>query len=334
MTLTLAHPESLLFLLCIPAFFLLRKHNILQKPAFPLVFADWNGTPFEWKYRALGAARVLSAACCVAAFFACTAALSDPMFVSREKVYTSRGADIVFVIDISPSMAALDIGSGTRLDAAKLAVAETVRRMKGVSFALIAMGSDAALIVPATMDHETFLSRLESLQIGALGDGTAIGTGIATAVYHASASTSPEKCIVVMTDGENNAGVIHPQSAAKIARGHNIAVYVNGIGTKGRVLLEYSDPVSGKLYSGYLDSDFDERPLHEIAHESGGRYFSTEDLNALQSALLDICGREHVEQTFYYKTSEKLLSGQLFAAAVILSVFAWMIRRMYMKEIL
>ena len=122
--------------------------------------------------------------------------LANPVISYQKKVYTSRGTEIVFVIDTSPSMAALDIGTSNRLEAAKQAVNLIVENNSGSAFGLVAMASETVLLVPPTMDHEIFMDQVNSLQIGKFGEGTAIGSGITSAVYHLASSMAPQKAII------------------------------------------------------------------------------------------------------------------------------------------
>jgi hypothetical protein len=183
----------------------------------------------------------------------------------QEKRYISRGTEIIFIVDSSPSMSALDIGESTRLQAAKDSILYVTQGMPETSFGLVAMATEAACLVPPSMDIEIFKKQLEDIKIGALGDGTALGVGISNAVYHLSSSASPQKAIVLITDGENNAGTVHPFTAAKLSAELKIPIYVLGLGTTGTVPVEYTDPKTGKTYSGYLESGFNSESLEQIA---------------------------------------------------------------------
>jgi Ca-activated chloride channel family protein len=331
--LTFANPAAFGFLLAIPVLVALRRLGILRGVALPLTLSDWGGKSFRWERRlsavALAAARFLG----LLAFALTVGALADPAISRQEKVYTSRGAEIIFVIDVSPSMAALDMGGLTRLEAAKQCIRFLVRQQEGMACGLTAVASEAALVTPPTLDAGAFEAQLDGLVMGELGEGTALGTGLAVAVYHLSASVSPQKCIVLVTDGENNAGAIHPDTAAQLARDQGIAVYVLGLGGKGSAPISYSDPVTGKVYAGFLDSQFDEDALRHIAAQGGGRYFSASSLEELEAALGSIAGREYVAQTWYFRRNDRRLYSALILAAGIAVIVAWLIRRVYLREI-
>ena len=193
----LSNPIVLLFLFAIPLFFLLRKLGIFQKKSFLLSFADWNGLSFSWKNPLISVARIFSTILCISGYICLVIALSGPVTTNQEKIFTSRGAEILFVLDTSPSMGALDIASSNRLDAAKTAISTMVKSLPGASFGLVGTGSESGLLVPPTMDHQTFLSRLIQLKIGEMGDGTALGTGISTGVYHLDSTKSQSKHVLI-----------------------------------------------------------------------------------------------------------------------------------------
>ena len=176
------------------------------------------------------------------------------------------------------------------------------------------------------------MSQLDSLRIGELGDGTALGTGLSVAVYHLSASSAPKKCIVLLTDGENNAGAIHPNTAARLARSNAVTVYAVGIGTRGSVAINYSDPVTGRTYSGFLESTFDEEPLREIADEGSGNYFAVTSLPDLGHALSSIAGREYVTQSWHNRRIEESFYDRLVLASLAAAALAWIISRLYLRE--
>ena len=326
-------PAAFLLLLLPALLFLLRKLGVFRRPSFPLTLADWNGAVFAWKGAFHSCAAVCSTLLTLVAYAALVTALASPVVHHQERVYTSRGSDILFVLDTSPSMAARDIANTTRLEAAKLGIRTLVRENRGASFALVAMGSEAAVVVPPTSDQELFFRRLDSFVIGAQGEGSAIGTGLSTAVYHLASSAAPKKCIVLITDGENNAGSIHPETAALLARENGITVYTFGIGTRGTVAIEYVDPHTGKIHAGYYESEFDTKPLEAIAALTGGRYFGVDSTAALAAALSAVGDREAVAQSYHLRTHDTQYYDRLLAVCLVCAALAWIVRRLFMQEI-
>ncbi len=328
------NPAAFLFLIPIPLLYILRHFGIFKVISFPLTISEWGGKTFYWKGTFRSAASFVARFLCLTAYIAVVFALADPVIHHQEKIYTARGTDVLFVLDTSPSMAAKDIAGHTRLEAARAAIHTLVNTNNGSSYGLVAMASEAATVVPPTSDHALFLNRLDSLVVGGLGEGTAIGTGLSAAIYHLMSSPAPRRCIVLITDGENNAGSIHPETAANLAKEKGITLYALGIGTRGSVPIEYVDPATGKVHSGYYESDFDSAPLVQLARLAGGEYFGIGSTGELAAALNSISRRETVAQSFHLRTVDERFYDRFLFGAVIAIIIAWILRRLYLQEIL
>ncbi|MCR4822501.1 MAG: VWA domain-containing protein [Treponema sp.] len=331
-------PQAFALILLLPLLYILRKFGILSKIAFPITISDWQGKAFVFKENMGRFTDFLTQLLAGAAYISLVIALANPIIRNQEKIYTSRGTDILFVLDTSPSMAARDIslinGQVTRLEGAKKGIKTLISTEKGANYGLVAMASEAACIVPPTNDLSFFEKRLNDLSVGEFGEGSAIGMGLSTAVYHLSSSKAPKKCIVLITDGENNAGSVHPETAAQLALEKDITLYTFGIGTKGAVPIEYIDPVTGKIHSGFYESDFDTSPLENLASLAGGKYFGIESTANLSQALSEIAMREDSVQTFHYRSSDQnCYSSFLFLAALLFGL-AWFMRRILLSEVL
>ncbi len=328
------NPFAFLLLFAIPLYYILKRGGVFKKPTFPLILEDWEGQGFEWKHQLNSVLRIFSTVCFIGAYVLLVVALASPVVVHQERIYDSRSSEVIFVIDISPSMAALDIADGTRLDAAKKAIELLVNENSGSAYGLVSCASEAALLVPPTMDHKTLFTRLEDLKIGELGDKTALGLGISTAVYHLTSTYAPRKTIVLLTDGENNAGSVHPEIASSLAKDYGIVLYIAGIGTRGSVPIEYVDPDTGEKYSGFLDSSFDNSSLRTLANNTDGKYFTVETLSSLSQALQTVSVENAVAQSYQVKQ----IKENRYARSLLLSLFlfslAWLVRRLLLREVL
>ncbi|MBQ9238088.1 MAG: VWA domain-containing protein [Treponema sp.] len=327
------NPFVCALVILVPLFAVLRTLGIFKHNAVPVTLSDWGGDSFVWKRKIYTVPSFCAKALVTVGFVAAIGALAEPVIVRHEPVYTSRGADILFVLDTSPSMAARDMDGLTRFDAARQTIAGLTQKNGGTSFGIVAFAADAAVIVPLTTDAAFFSQALDSLAVGMLGDGSALGTGISTAVYHLVGSTAPVKCIVLITDGENNAGSIHPYTAAEIAARNGIILYTLAIGSQGTVPLDYVDAVTGKKYSGYLESSFDSSALRQIAEKAGGRAFDVQTVDALTSAFAVIAGSTTVAQTYYTRTVSESYQHIFLGCAVLACAAGWCIRRLYLKEV-
>lgn len=333
------NPEAFFLLLFIPLVFLLRKFGIFSKISFFITLGNWNGKYFEWNYKLRNFISALSYIFLIAGYSFCVIALSKPVTYKQERVFTSRGNDIIFVLDVSPSMAARDISlfeassKITRIEAAKNAIYKIVESNPSSSFGLVGMAKESAILVPPTVDNQFFMNKLQEIQIGSLGDGTALGDGISTALYHLISTKASKKSVILITDGENNSGSIHPETAAELAGENNIPLYVLGVGIQGRSTLEYVDAKTGKLISGSFNSSFDSSQLKRLSVLGNARYFEISTLNELNLALSMISKTESVVQSYYSKISviEHYQIFLIFAGCFV--VLAWIIKRLYLQEL-
>jgi Ca-activated chloride channel family protein len=212
-------------------------------------------------------------------------AAAGPVFIYTNTVWLGRGADIMFVIDVSPSMAALDMGNQNRFSVAKALVHDFAKNRPSDAIGLAAVGKDAALLLPPTVDRGILFSRLDSLNIGELGDGTALGMGLAIATLHLKDSGASRKAVVLLTDGENNAGAIHPGTAAALLPEIGASLWVIAIGTGGEVPIDYVDPVTKTRHFGAFDSRFDPENLKAIAEKGEGTFIPAPSAEALDAAF-------------------------------------------------
>ncbi len=331
---TFDNPVAFFLLLFIPLLYILRYLKIFKKLSFNLSLGDWNGENFKWNSPLRNVTsvtiRLMFATSYILAVFAC----ANPVIHKQTKIYTSRGSDILFVIDTSPSMAARDMGNLTRLEAAKLSVKEVLKDNTGDSIGLVEMAKDAAIVVVPTIDRERFFSSLDSLSVGELGDGSAIGMGLSCAALHLEHSSAEKKAVVLITDGENNAGTIHPLTASRLLKEKNISLYVFGLGTSGTAPLEYTDPKTGKIYSGYLSSSYNVKQLSSIAQEADGKFFDTQTISSLSQALNNMSQNEKSTQSYHLKNQNIFLYHILLYVSLLLFAAAWILRRIILREVL
>jgi Ca-activated chloride channel family protein len=269
--------------IAIPAIFILSRY---LRPLFTLEIplGPPGGIPFKPSVNLDFLIRVLHGIELTGVVFLFIAA-AGPHFIYTETVWLNRGADILFVLDISPSMAGLDMNGKSRFETALELVRDFAGRRPQDAMGLVAVGEDAALLSPLTTDREVFYSRLDSLAIGELGDGTALGMGLATAGLHIGRSRAPRRAVVLITDGENHAGAVHPETAAGILGGMGISLWVIGIGSSGEIPINYLDPLTRMRRVGTFESRFDPEALQSIAGKANGVWIAAPSIEAFASAF-------------------------------------------------
>jgi Ca-activated chloride channel homolog len=249
-------------------------------------------------------------------------ALARPQMRNTVIERFAEGIDIMLVIDISSSMLAEDL-KPNRLIAVKNVAEEFVNRRQNDRIGLSVFAREAITLVPPTLDYRLVRQQLRTLDLGIVKDGTAIGVGVATAVNRLRNSEAESKVIVLLTDGENNAGEIDPITSAQLARTYNIRMYTIGASTEGTAPYPVEDPVFGRRYYN-IRVDIDEPMLTEMAEMTGGIYFRALDTDGLRRVYTEIdeLERTDIEEIIYIDRKELyyqfLFPGILF---LTLSIF-------------
>jgi len=218
-------------------------------------------------------------------------ALARPQLGKAESKFSGEGIDIVLAVDISGSMLSEDFTlngeRASRLDVVKSVVKDFVAPREGDRIALVLFSARPYTQCPLTLDHGWLLQNLARAKIGMIEDGTAIGSALATAAGRLEHSDAKSKVIILLTDGQNNAGKISPTTAADAVKALGIKVYTIGAGTRGLAPFPAQDLFGNKVYRP-MQVDIDEDTLKKIADKTGGKYFRATDTASLQQIYGEI----------------------------------------------
>jgi len=332
--LTFEEPAYFLLLVIIPLLFYFKHHWKGRGGRLPFPLGLWGGLRFRPGIAGMRLVMFFSNMALWLTFVLLITALAGPTLTRQEKVYLSSGADIFIVLDESPSMAARDFPPDNRFSAAKDVIRRFVRGRQNDQIGLVSFGRDAALRVPLTLDYDYLLGRLDDLKVMSLGDGTALGMGLALAALHLQTSTAPQKVVIALTDGVNNAGEVQPSTAVELIRSLGIPLYLIGIGTNAQVPLELTDPKTGMAYSGTLEGGFNEDFLKSLAVPPLGAYFSAGSSGSLESIFLAIDSRESATKRVKVLVHNQPLFGSVLVSAMVCLALFFVIRKFILKEIL
>lgn len=235
-------------------------------------------------------------------------ALARPQLGRVTTRVQATGVDIMLVLDVSRSMLAEDFTIGNRranrIDAVKLVTEQFIRERPNDRIGLVAFAGRPYLVSPLTLDHDWLIRNLERLRIGLVEDGTAIGSAIASAANRLKDKEAKTKLIVLLTDGDNNAGKVQPLTAAEAAKALGIRIYTIGAGTEGEAPFPLTNQFGRTVYRNVLVK-FDEKTLQDIATMTSGRYFRATDTNSLRTIFGEIDKLEkskvEVEKTAHYR---------------------------------
>lgn len=257
-------------------------------------------------------------------------ALARPQLQNTTIEENVEGIDIVMSIDISTSMKAEDF-EPNRLLAAKAIAADFIRQRQSDRIGLTVFARESFTVCPPTVDHRLALNLLETIDMGMVRDGTAIGIGIATSVNRLKSSTAESRVIILLTDGMNNAGEIDPITAGEIAKNQGIRVYTIGVGSRGSAPYPIDDPVFGRRYQN-VSVDIDEEMLQQIAEMTGGKYFRATENQELRDIYNEIDQLETTEiEEIVYRNYEDRYSTYLLSG-ILLLIAGFMNERLFTRS--
>jgi Ca-activated chloride channel family protein len=196
-----------------------------------------------------------------------------------------QGIDIILAMDVSLSMMAMDF-KPNRLAVAKDVAKEFVKGRKGDRIGLVVYAGEAYTACPATLDYSVLNEQIDRISGENIEAGTAIGTGLGTAVSRLRSDSIPSKVIILLTDGSNNSGEIDPITAAELAKAKNIRVYTIGVGSDGIAPTPVVTPF-GVRYEK-LEVEIDEMTLMKIANITNGKFFRATDEQSLKGIYEEI----------------------------------------------
>jgi Ca-activated chloride channel family protein len=292
---TFAHPYFLLLLLLLPVLAWL-KGKVGFQPAF-LYSSVQLVRGITGITRSRAGSILLQLRWLALALF--IIALARPQLGEGETKITASGIDIVLAIDLSGSMSSEDFQLRgqrvNRLIIAKDVLQQFIVKRPNDRIGLVAFATDAYIAAPLTLDHDFLLQNLERLEIAAPGkDQTAIGSALAAALNRLRELKSKSKIVILMTDGQNNAGKVPPLTAAEAAETLKVKVYTIGVGTRGLAQFPYIDAFGRKDYKP-IQVDIDEDTLTQIAKRTGGKYYRADKTETLRSVYDEIDQLEKTE---------------------------------------
>ncbi|HYF48796.1 MAG TPA: VWA domain-containing protein [Planctomycetota bacterium] len=276
-------------------------------------------------------------------------ALARPQMGRSESIIRTEGIAIQIALDISGSMEAIDFEldgqAVNRLKAVQHVITEFVKGSnksdlpgrKNDAIGLVAFGGFADSKCPLTLDHGALTDMINELKVPkpirdrrgrvinmqSLQEelATAIGDGLALSIERLKNANAKSKVLILLTDGDNNAGVIQPMDAAKLAQTLGIKVYTIGVGRTGVAQIPREDEF-GQMYLDRAMFRIDEALLKEIAATTGGKYYNASNTQALREVYADIdrLEKSKVEETRYTEYTELYPYMALPGMALLLAV--------------
>jgi len=235
---------------------------------------------------------------------------------------TASGVDIVVAFDLSGSMAAEDFEiKGQRVNRvmmAKEVLQQFIAKRPSDRIGLVAFGTQAYIASPITLDHDFLLKNLERMDLNTInGNQTAIGSALSTAVNRLRELKSKSKIVILMTDGQNNAGKVAPLTAAEAAHALGVKVYTIGVGTQGQAPMPATDMFGRRVYQ-MVPVDIDEETLTKISDMTGGKYYRADNAEKFEAIYSEIDKLEKTEADVKKFAQHTELFAWLIAIGIVL----------------
>jgi len=294
--LTFTRPWLLWLLLVLPVIAWLRGR---RGAAAALIFSSTSAIASLGKRTTSRAGKLLrsllllSLACLIVA-------LARPQLGKTLNEVEASGIDIMLVLDVSNSMLTKDFTIGgeqaTRLDAVRDVTRRFIEARPNDRIGIIAFGTQPYVVSPMTLDHDWLIQNLDRVRIGLIEGSTAIGSSLAAAGSRLNDKKSKSHVIVLLTDGDNNAGKIPPNTAAEALKALHIKLYAVGIGTNGVAPFPVMDNRTGQVVTNAVGEveytlakvSFNEAGLKQIASIADGQFFRATDTKSLAEIYGDI----------------------------------------------
>jgi Ca-activated chloride channel family protein len=219
------------------------------------------------------------------------------------------------------------------VDLAKTVLKQFVEKRPNDRLGLVVFGTDAFIAAPPTLDHDFFLKQLDQVDLGRIdGNSTAIGSALSTAINRLRDLKSKSKIVILMTDGQNNAGKIAPLTAAEAAQALGIKVYTIGIGTRGQAPMPARDMFGRKVYQ-MVPVDIDEETLQKISEMTHGKYYRADNSEKFKAIYSEIDKLEKTEAEVKKYTHVRELFPWLIAPGLGLLLFEIILRQTLLRRL-
>lgn len=254
---------------------------------------------------------------CLTVLIVCLARPQLGQSFSKSK---NLGLDIMVAVDTSESMSALDLRYDNkevdRLTVVKKILERFIMKRSNDRIGLIVFGENAYTQCPLTTDHGAVVDLMNRTEIGMVGKMTAIGSAMALAVKRLKDLTAKSRVLILMSDGQSNAGQISPAIATDLAKNYGVKVYTIGIGKNGEVPFKVDTPNGKQVIKSQVAMDED--TLIRIAEETGGEYFRAESTAELMDIYNYIDKLEKTEiEVKQYNSYKDIYENFLWIAFVL-----------------
>ena len=200
-------------------------------------------------------------------------ALASPVIIDYRHPDNRNGFDLVLCIDSSGSMGDAGFDQGeeklTKFESVRKIAGEFILGRRNDNVGLVFFGDFAYIASPLTYEKEALVEFMDYQDMALAGHNTAIGDGLARSLEVLEASRAKTRIIILLSDGEQNAGSVSIEQMATVAARNGIRIYTIAIGSSADTAL-----------------------MERIAADTGGHAFVARNAMSLADVYAEIDGME------------------------------------------
>lgn len=257
--------------------------------------------------------------------------LAGPQSIHARDTAEVSGIEIILTLDMSGSMEAADIRP-TRFRATKAVVRDFINRRPNDRIGAVVFGRDAYTLLPLTTDRAALRTALRGLELDQIdGRGTAIGNAVGVSLNRLKRSQAKSKVVILLTDGESNAGNVSPSQAAELASTMGVKIYPILMGVSDTAPVQQGTGIFGRAIFGTANYPVNPELLDQMAQQTGGEFFLVSDREALEQSfhqILDALEKTDIEDAgrMYTELFPAFVGPALLFLLIELLVLLWLRR--------
>ena len=257
--------------------------------------------------------------------------LMGPQSIHARDTAEIDGIEIMLTLDMSKSMEAADIRP-TRFQATKAVVRDFIDRRPNDRVGAVVFGVDAYTLLPLTTDRDALRNALRGLRLDQIdGRGTAIGNAVGVSLNRLKRSRAKSKVLILLTDGESNAGNISPSQAAELARAMDVKIFPILMGVSDEAPVQQGVGLFGRALWGQMNYPVNPELLVEMAEKTDGEFFAVSDREGLEQSfhqILDELEKTEIEDAgrMYTELFPAFVGPAVLFLLMEILVLAWLRR--------
>jgi len=257
--------------------------------------------------------------------------LAGPQSIHARDSAEVSGIEIILTLDMSGSMQASDIRP-TRFKATKAVVRDFINRRPNDRIGAVVFGREAYTLLPLTTDREALRTALRGLELDQIdGQGTAIGNAVGVSLNRLKRSRAKSKVMILLTDGESNAGNVSPSQAADLAEAMGVKIYPILMGVSDTAPVQQGTGIFGRAIFGTASYPVNPELLQEMADKTGGEFSLVSNREALERSfhqILDQLEKTDIEDAgqMYTELFPAFVGPALIFLLIELLVLLWLRR--------